>query len=149
MLTLAHPDPGAALRARMTGFAGFLRANGFGVGGGDGLGVLEACGRSGVFDASALRWSLKAVLCGRGDEWRRFEALFDAYFLPPNRTAFTQPPPALPDEDRGEAGGGQRASRKASLAMRVAASWPAARRVSPRRTLARCTRPTTSARSRR
>jgi len=116
MLTLAHPDPGAALRARMTGFAGFLRANGFGVGGGDGLGVLEACGRSGLFDASALRWSLKAVLCGRGDEWRRFDALFDAYFLPPNRTAFTQPPPALPDEERGEAGGGQRASRKASLA---------------------------------
>jgi len=31
---------------------------------------------------------LKALLCGRGDEWRRFDALFDAYFLPPNKKVF-------------------------------------------------------------
>ena len=37
-----------------------------------------------------LRWSLKALLCGRGDEWRRFDALFDAYFLPPNRKVFAE-----------------------------------------------------------
>ncbi len=40
-------DPGAALRTRLTGFAGFLRANGYGVGGGDSARVLETagCGR--------------------------------------------------------------------------------------------------------
>ena len=32
-----------------------------------------------------LRWSLQALLCGRGDEWRRFPELFDAWFLPANR----------------------------------------------------------------
>ena len=40
--------------------------------------------------ASILRWSLKALLCGRGDEWRRFDALFDAYFMPPNRKVFAR-----------------------------------------------------------
>ena len=41
-----------------------------------------------MLDARVLRWSLQALLCGRGDEWRRFDTLFDAYFLPPNKTVF-------------------------------------------------------------
>jgi uncharacterized protein with von Willebrand factor type A (vWA) domain len=81
--------PEAALRARLAGFAGFLRANGFGLGGADSVRVLETAIRTGIFDQQVLRWSLKALLCGRGDEWRRFDDLFDAYFLPPNRTLFT------------------------------------------------------------
>jgi uncharacterized protein with von Willebrand factor type A (vWA) domain len=85
---LLDADPGAALRTRLTGFAGFLRANGFGVGGGDSPRVLEAAEQVGIFDGKILRWSLKALLCGRGDEWRRFDALFDAYFLRPNKKAF-------------------------------------------------------------
>jgi uncharacterized protein with von Willebrand factor type A (vWA) domain len=80
----AVDDPGLLLRTRLTGFAGFLRANGYGVGGGDSTRLLETASRVGVFDGDVLRWSLKALLCGRGDEWRRFDALFDAYFLPPN-----------------------------------------------------------------
>jgi uncharacterized protein with von Willebrand factor type A (vWA) domain len=133
--------PGAALRARLTGFAGFLRANGYGVGGGDSTRVLETAGQVGILDGEILRWSLKALLCGRGDEWRRFDALFDAYFLPPNKRSFaesravtTGPPEAagapgdanqrLPiatagqgaaSEDDGSAGG-QGASREESLA---------------------------------
>ncbi len=47
----------------------------------------RAC-QTGVLDQQVLRWSLKALLCGRGDEWRRFDALFDAYFLPPNKKVF-------------------------------------------------------------
>ena len=82
--------PGTALRTRLTGFAGFLRANGYGVGGGDSTRVLEAAGQVGILDGEILRWSLKALLCGRGDEWRRFDALFDAYFLPPNKKAFAE-----------------------------------------------------------
>jgi uncharacterized protein with von Willebrand factor type A (vWA) domain len=87
---LPDTEPGAALRTRLTGFAGFLRANGFGVGGGDSPRVLEAAEQVGIFDGEILRWSFKALLCGRGDEWRRFDALFDAYFLRPNRKAFTE-----------------------------------------------------------
>ena len=76
------------LRARLTGFAGFLHANGFGVGGADSVRLLETAVQTGILDRQILRWSLKALLCGRGDEWRRFDALFDAYFLPPNKTIF-------------------------------------------------------------
>jgi uncharacterized protein with von Willebrand factor type A (vWA) domain len=87
---LPDADPGVALRTRLTGFAGFLRANGFGVGGGDSPRVLETAEQVGVFHGEILRWSLKALLCGRGDEWRRFDALFDAYFLRPNKSFFTE-----------------------------------------------------------
>lgn len=70
---------------RLGGFPGFLRANGFALGGGDALQVLQAARCVGVLDAPALRWSLQALLCGRSDEWRRFDELFDAWFLPANR----------------------------------------------------------------
>jgi len=70
---------------RLAQFPGFLRANGFGIGGGDAVQALRAAERSGVLDQHALRWSLKALLCRRGDEWRRFDELFDAWFLPANR----------------------------------------------------------------
>jgi uncharacterized protein with von Willebrand factor type A (vWA) domain len=75
----------ARAAARLTGFAGFLRANGFAVGGGDAVHVLEAARCVGVLDAPALRWSLQALLCGRCDEWLRFDELFDAWFLPANQ----------------------------------------------------------------
>jgi len=69
---------------RLAGFAGFLRANGFAVGGGDAVEVLRTAERVGLLDSRMLRWSLQALLCGRSAEWRRFHALFDAWFLPPN-----------------------------------------------------------------
>lgn len=96
-----------AVRARLSGFVGFLRANGFGVGGADSVRTLEASLLTGVFDPFILRWSLKALLCGRGDEWRRFDALFDAYFLPPNKQAFVPielPAAAQRDAAAGAAG---------------------------------------------
>ena len=103
-------DPGAALRARIAGFAGFLRANGYGVGGGESVRVLETAERVGLFDGEILRWSLKALLCGRGEEWRRFDPLFDAYFLPPNRKSFAASPAATngPPEFAGAAGDADR-----------------------------------------
>jgi uncharacterized protein with von Willebrand factor type A (vWA) domain len=76
------------LSTRLTGFAGFLHANGYGVGGADSVRVLETSVQTGILDQQILRWSLQALLCGRGDEWRRFDALFDAYFLPPNKKIF-------------------------------------------------------------
>jgi uncharacterized protein with von Willebrand factor type A (vWA) domain len=113
-------DPGAVLRARLTGFAGFLRANGYGVGGADSIRVLETGAQTGILDQQILRWSLKALLCGRGDEWSRFDALFDAYFLPPNKKVFANSDAVAPgaresagtvgDGDEGEdAAGGRHA----------------------------------------
>ncbi len=78
----ATDRPGPLLRTRLTGFAGFLRANGYGVGGGDAAEVLATASEVGFVDRDILRWSLKALLCGRSDEWRRFDALFDATSCP-------------------------------------------------------------------
>ena len=75
----------ARAAARLAGFPGFLRANGFGIGGGDSVQALHAADRSGLLDQDVLRWSMKALLCRRGDEWQRFDELFDAWFLPANR----------------------------------------------------------------
>ena len=67
---------------RLAGFVGFLRNNGFAVGGGDTIEVLRTAGRVGMLDESVLRWSLQTLLCGRSEEWRRFDELFAAWFLP-------------------------------------------------------------------
>ncbi len=42
--------PGSALQARLTGFAGFLRANGFALGAADSIRVLDTAQRCGVFE---------------------------------------------------------------------------------------------------
>ncbi|HEY3597566.1 MAG TPA: VWA domain-containing protein [Paraburkholderia sp.] len=74
-----------ALTARYVGFAGWLRENGFHVTGSDVAASMEIAQRMGQLNSLVLRWSLRALLCCRAEEWRRFDALFDAYFLPPNR----------------------------------------------------------------
>jgi uncharacterized protein with von Willebrand factor type A (vWA) domain len=76
---------------RLVGFAGFLRANGFCMGGGgDAVQILRTAERVGVLEGQVLRWSLQALLCGRHEEWRRFDELFDAWFLPANRWQWPQ-----------------------------------------------------------
>jgi uncharacterized protein len=52
--------------------------------------ALEVAHRSGQFDSLLLRWSLRACLCSRAEEWRRFDALFEAWFLPPNRHSLVE-----------------------------------------------------------
>lgn len=98
-------DAGAALRSRLAGFAGFLRGNGFDIGGGQAPQIVDVASRVGLFDRELLRFSLKAMLCGRGDEWRRFDELFDAWFNPPNRVLRKGRADA---RSRGAAGGGER-----------------------------------------
>jgi uncharacterized protein with von Willebrand factor type A (vWA) domain len=79
-----------ALVARYAGFAGWLRANGFRVTSSDVAASIEVAQRVGQLDREVLRWSLRAVLCSRGEEWRRFDELFDAFFLAPNRRKLVQ-----------------------------------------------------------
>ncbi len=85
MLSFGSASLDARAAGRLAGFPRFLRANGFGVGGGDAPQVLRTAQRVGVLDSQVLRWSLQALLCGRCDEWQRFDELFDAWFLPANR----------------------------------------------------------------
>jgi len=88
---VAEPiDVGALLLKRLAGFPAFLHENGYGVGGADSARIVDTAAQSGIFNQAILRWSLKSQLCSRYEEWQRFDALFDAYFLPPNKTAFVQ-----------------------------------------------------------
>jgi uncharacterized protein with von Willebrand factor type A (vWA) domain len=75
----------AALLARYTGFAGWLRANDFRVTSSDVAAAMEVASRVGQLDSDLLRWGLRALLCSRAEEWRRFDPLFDAYFQHANR----------------------------------------------------------------
>jgi uncharacterized protein with von Willebrand factor type A (vWA) domain len=126
MLSLVESSLEARAGARLTGFAGFLRANGFAVGGGDGAQVLETAQRVGVLDPHILRWSLQALLCGRADEWRRFDELFDAWFLPPNQWKSPEPReadgPGLGGGCSDAAAGEQTAEDDESMRPRDAAS---------------------------
>jgi uncharacterized protein with von Willebrand factor type A (vWA) domain len=75
----------AAIAAKINGFIASIRANGFTVGiaeAGDALRVAEMLG---VLSPALLRPGWRGLLCARADEWHRFDALFDAFWLPPNR----------------------------------------------------------------
>ncbi|MEK9720754.1 MAG: VWA domain-containing protein [Quisquiliibacterium sp.] len=78
-------DLAQTLQARLAQFPTFLHANGFAVGAGAGIESLQVALHSGLLERDLLRWSLRSLLCGRADEWRRFDRLFDAWFLPANR----------------------------------------------------------------
>lgn len=89
--TVRRPgDAGDELLTRIAGFAAFLHENGYGVGGADSAGIVDVAARTSVLDESVFRWSLRAQLCSRFEEWQRFDALFDAYFLPPNKKVFVE-----------------------------------------------------------
>ncbi len=89
MLTLeaaARSDVGTVLLTRIAGFTGFLHANGYGVSAADTVDIVDTAAQTGVLNQPILRWNLNSLLCKRYEEWQRFDALFDAYFLPPNKT---------------------------------------------------------------
>lgn len=85
MLAASAPPLEQLASERLARFPTFLHANGFAVGAGAGMDVLRVAQIAGVLNPSVLRDSLRAVLCGRADEWRRFGKLFDAWFLPANQ----------------------------------------------------------------
>jgi len=87
---LQQSNVGTQLLTRIAGFTGFLHANGYGVGAADSVDIVGAAAETGVLDQAILRWNLKSLLCNRYEEWQRFDALFDTYFLPPNIKVFVQ-----------------------------------------------------------
>lgn len=94
MLTV--PPPGThdrasldqQLYARYAGFIAFLRANGFKHA--KTTTALKSLEIAGQLDPDVMRWTLRAGLCGRPDEWRRFDELFDQWFFPAQRRRRTE-----------------------------------------------------------
>jgi uncharacterized protein with von Willebrand factor type A (vWA) domain len=75
----------AALAAKITGFVETIRANGFTVGLNEAQDALSVAETLGVLAREPLRMGWRGLLCARAEEWHRFDALFDSYWLPPNR----------------------------------------------------------------
>lgn len=81
----AARDPGPA--ARVAGFLAHLRANGLRLGVSETGMALRALAEVSASDPAEARLALKAVCTGSADEARRFDALFDAWWLNGGRVA--------------------------------------------------------------
>jgi uncharacterized protein with von Willebrand factor type A (vWA) domain len=88
---LAEVNP---LIERIVGFVHLMREHGFEVGVREGLDALRVAEHCTVLDQQRLRWGLRSLLCGNADEWRRFDQLFDVYWLPTNRKTRVESSPA-------------------------------------------------------
>lgn len=84
------PELADAMISRYVGFAGWLRENNFHVTSSDMAAAAEIACRTGQLNAHLLRWGLRACLCSRAEEWRRFDELFEAYFFAPNRHSLVE-----------------------------------------------------------
>jgi uncharacterized protein with von Willebrand factor type A (vWA) domain len=74
--------PGQAVAARMAGFIGHLRLNGFPLGPQETGGALEILAQGeDLPDPNLSRLRLKTALCGRYEDWERFDDLFEAYWF--------------------------------------------------------------------
>jgi uncharacterized protein with von Willebrand factor type A (vWA) domain len=78
------------LAARITGFVGTIRANGYPVGIGEVEDALRVAESTGLMKREALFWGWRSLLCARAEEWRRFDDLFDSFWLKPNSTALVE-----------------------------------------------------------
>lgn len=78
-------DAGQCLTARLLGFVRFLHEQGYPLGVAEGQDALRLADGPVLLQRHRLRWSLRALLCGNGDDWQRFDELFEAYWHEPNR----------------------------------------------------------------
>ena len=77
----AGGDGGWPLTRRALGFVDHLRLNGFSVGLAESRAVVELLRDLGPAPTATVRRHLKALLTGSRDEWERFDALFEAWWL--------------------------------------------------------------------
>ncbi len=75
-----HPTAGS-LRRRIAGFVRLLRDNGFPVGLAEVEDALAVAASADLSRPHALRWGLRCLLCASHPDWKRFDELFDAYWL--------------------------------------------------------------------
>jgi len=95
---IAAQDLGATeddfLVERILGFVRLMREHDFRVGVREGLDALRVAEHCKIPDQQRLRWGLRSLLCSNPDEWRSFDQLFDAYWLPGNRKTRAESSPA-------------------------------------------------------
>jgi uncharacterized protein len=75
----------APIVTRMAGFLAHLRLNNFAVGPQETGAALSLLEHVDLGEPTSVRLGLKTLLAGRREEWRRFDELFQAYWLPRGR----------------------------------------------------------------
>lgn len=70
------------VQGRLVEFVRLLRANDFRIGVAEEIDAQRVALNCGLLDQQRMRWGLRALLCSDQDGWRRFDALFDAYWRP-------------------------------------------------------------------
>jgi uncharacterized protein len=75
------PTFDAPLTRRLVGFVRLLRDNSFALGLREAEDAVRAAEIAGIAEPEPLRWSLRMLLCSCERDWRRFDELFDAYWL--------------------------------------------------------------------
>ncbi len=81
-LRLLEPaGAGGLVARRIIGFARLMRDHGFAAGLGEVMDALRLARDADLGDPTALRYGFRALFCAQPLDWRRFDDLFDAYWL--------------------------------------------------------------------
>ena len=73
--------PGDTLVTRILEFVRFVRDNDFHIGVQEDLDALVVARHCNVTDHKRLHWGLRSLLCTNPDEWKRFDKLFNVFWL--------------------------------------------------------------------
>jgi uncharacterized protein with von Willebrand factor type A (vWA) domain len=80
------PERAGGPADRLAGFLAHLRLNGLAAGPSETADALAALAAINAADIASVRLALRALLSGRPEDWRRFDALFDAYWFNSGRS---------------------------------------------------------------
>jgi uncharacterized protein with von Willebrand factor type A (vWA) domain len=72
--------PDGGFTGRIAGFVAHLRLNGFALGPAEAAAAVDVAARIGATDAGPIRLAWKTLLCSSEDQWRRYDALFEAFW---------------------------------------------------------------------
>jgi len=76
-----HEEPGNTLVIRILEFVRFVRENDFQIGIQEELDALTVAKHCDIMDQKRLHWGLRSLLCSNNNEWKRFDQLFNIYWL--------------------------------------------------------------------
>jgi len=76
-----HEEPGNTLVIRILEFVRFMRENDFHIGIQEELDALTVAKHCNILDQQRLHWGLRSLLCSNDNEWKRFDKLFNTYWL--------------------------------------------------------------------
>ncbi|MCZ6579043.1 MAG: VWA domain-containing protein [Gammaproteobacteria bacterium] len=74
-------EPGNTLVVRILEFVRFVRENDFQIGIQEELDALTVAKHCDITDRQRLHWGLRSLLCSNNNEWKRFDQLFNLYWL--------------------------------------------------------------------